>query len=130
MWYDGAVGKMGILHMGQPLPRSVRALKPDGVAQSCKDTKGFLLEFTRTTDFWPNSLSVALARKLDKVGYIELQSELHSSLLGWDIDLLTLSLVISVCLMNNFGPATSIGLVFLRSFIEASLTLQSLAAMK
>lgn len=48
-----------------------------------------LLEFTLTSDFWPDSLSLAKCRKQDKVGYVNLQSDLHATLPGWNVRLLT-----------------------------------------
>eukprot|EP00961_Rhodomonas_salina_P194570 2626727-Rhodomonas_salina.1 len=39
-----------------------------------------MLEFTRTSDFWDDSLSIARLRKHDKLGYVELQAELGSCL--------------------------------------------------
>ena len=83
-----AVGRMGVaLH--HPLPSSVLNLKPDGLAQSREDKGCLLLEFTRTSDFWDDSLDLARNRKHDKMGYVALQSELCKSLPNCTVELLT-----------------------------------------
>eukprot|EP00961_Rhodomonas_salina_P263681 3563788-Rhodomonas_salina.1 len=46
----------------------------------CKDLLCYLLEFTRTSDFWADSLSIAQCRKHDKMGYQNLQSDLQAAL--------------------------------------------------
>ena len=51
--------------------------------------KIFLLEFTRTTDLWPDSLETARVRKHDKLGYQEMIQALQLSRPGWEVKLLT-----------------------------------------
>ena len=88
MWYDGAIGKMGV-RLHHSLPASVLKLKPDGLAQFREGKGCLLMEFTRTSDFWADSLDVARNRKHDKVGYVKLQSELCKALPNCDVELLT-----------------------------------------
>eukprot|EP00961_Rhodomonas_salina_P011597 155938-Rhodomonas_salina.1 len=64
--YDSPIGKMALTELASPLTGSIRRGKPDGVAQRPSQNECFLLEFTRTTDFWPTSLDAARARKEDK----------------------------------------------------------------
>eukprot|EP00961_Rhodomonas_salina_P072499 974269-Rhodomonas_salina.2 len=80
---------MALAELAAPLSGSVRRKKPDGVAQQSSQNKCFLLEFTRTTDFWSTSLDAARVRKEDKEGYIDMLYALRDSLPGWKIQLLT-----------------------------------------
>eukprot|EP00961_Rhodomonas_salina_P164884 2221844-Rhodomonas_salina.2 len=68
---------------------ALKRKKPDGVAQLSSQNECFLLEFTRTTDFWTTSLDVARARKEDKEGYVDMLSGLRDRLPGWNVQLLT-----------------------------------------
>eukprot|EP00961_Rhodomonas_salina_P210773 2845869-Rhodomonas_salina.1 len=110
MWYDGAIGKMGIRHLQCPLSQLSGRLKPDGVAQSARESTCLMLEFTRTSDFWEDSLSIARLRKHDKLGYVELQAELGSCLPGWRVDLCSET---GACSMRRPGKPISTDLASL-----------------
>eukprot|EP00961_Rhodomonas_salina_P253155 3421199-Rhodomonas_salina.2 len=89
--YDSPIGKMPLSDLTRAITGSVRNRKPDGVAQRSTQNECFLLEFTRTTDFWAASLDVARARKEDKEGYVDIMmlAVLQERLPGWDVRLLT-----------------------------------------
>eukprot|EP00961_Rhodomonas_salina_P266182 3598063-Rhodomonas_salina.3 len=68
LYFDKAIGKFDLLELTRPFTCSVSKKKPDGAAQRTSQNECFLLEFMRTTDFWPTSLDTSRARKEDKEG--------------------------------------------------------------
>eukprot|EP00961_Rhodomonas_salina_P120020 1615248-Rhodomonas_salina.1 len=87
-FYDQLIGGMSLTELSAPLSGPLQKKKPDGVAQRPAQNECFLLEFTRTTDFWNTSLDTARICKEDKVGYYML-SALRERLPGWNVQLLT-----------------------------------------
>ena len=87
--FDKAIGKFDLLELTRPFTGSVSKKKPDGAAQRMSQNECFLLEFTRTTDFWPTSLDASRVRKEDKEGYVEMLAGLCDRLPGWNVQLLT-----------------------------------------
>eukprot|EP00961_Rhodomonas_salina_P174231 2349212-Rhodomonas_salina.1 len=73
----------------EALPFNSGRTKPDGLAQNESEQHCWLLEFARSSDFWPDSLSLAHQRKHDKVGYVRLQSDLRAALPNTNVRLLT-----------------------------------------
>eukprot|EP00961_Rhodomonas_salina_P206304 2784807-Rhodomonas_salina.1 len=82
--FDKAIGKFALKELVQPLEGATSKKKPDGAAQRCSQNECFLLEFTRTMDFWPTSLDVSRVRKEDKQGYVDMLASLRERLPGWD----------------------------------------------
>eukprot|EP00961_Rhodomonas_salina_P006541 88761-Rhodomonas_salina.1 len=50
--YDKPISRMPLVELSTPFRGALGKKKPDGVAQRSSRNECFLLEFTRTTDFW------------------------------------------------------------------------------
>ena len=87
-WYDSLLRQVPLLEIVKPVGEACK-YKPDGILQNTKLKKLYLLEFTRTTDMWSDSLEVARVRKHDKKGYNDMTLALKKSLQGWHVELLT-----------------------------------------
>ena len=87
-WYDTRLVSIPLGSLVRPLGTAGK-YKPDAVIEKVNSEQIYLLEFTRTTDLWQDSLSVARVRKHDKLGYTEMIAALRRSRPGWTVELLT-----------------------------------------
>jgi len=87
-WFDTTLGSIPLGALQHPLGKAGK-YKPDGLVEMTDSRTLFLLEFTRTTDLWEDSLERANIRKRDKEGYRLMIEALQRARPGWNVNLIT-----------------------------------------
>jgi len=87
-WFDTKLASIPLSNLSCSVGTAGK-YKPDGLVEMLQNRTLYLLEFTRTSDMWEDSLERANVRKRDKKGYKLMIEALKKARPGWNVNLIT-----------------------------------------